>query len=105
SWDLVDASRQADFKLEEVREEDLPAEMRSMTLEERRAHLEKLRRERDALRAEINRLDLERTRFLREEMRRRNLTAEGAFDEAIRRTLRDQAARKGFTFEDSALSK
>jgi hypothetical protein len=105
SWDLVDASRQPDFKLEEVRDEDLPEEMRPLSLEERRARLEKLCRERDAVRAEINRLDAERARFIQEEMRRRNLSAEGAFDEAIRRAVRAQAARKGFSFEEPATDK
>ena len=99
-WDLVDASQKEGFKLEELRDEDLPAEMRGMSLEERSAHLAGLRKEREEIRAEINRLDVERARFIQEEMRRRHLTADGAFDEAVRRAVRAQAARKGFAFED-----
>ncbi len=101
AWDLVDASKEKDFKLEEVKAEDLPKEMQSMKPEERRAHIEKKRAEREALQKQANELGVKRQKHIDAEIKAKNLTQDSAFDEAVRRTIRDQASRKGFTFEGS----
>jgi len=101
SWDLVDAAKQKDFKLEEVKKEDLPKELQEMTLEARKAYLAKKQAERDAVQKETNELGVKRQKFIDAEVKARNLTQDSAFDEAVRRTIREQAGKKGFTFEAS----
>jgi hypothetical protein len=102
SWDLVDAAKQKDFKLEEVKKEDLPKELQEMTLEARKAYLAKKQAERDAIQKETNELAVKRQKFIDAEMKARNLTQDSAFDEAVRRTIHEQAGKKGFTFEGAS---
>jgi VWA domain-containing protein len=101
-WDLVDAVKGKDFKLEDVKKEDLPKDMQEMTLEARKALIATKGQERDALQKEINRIGVERQKFIDAEIKAKNLTQDSAFDEAVRRTIRDQAGRKGFKFEESS---
>src|SRR5205085_12383223 len=46
SWDLVDAAKAKDFKLSEIKKEELPAEMQKMNVEERKSFIEKHAKER-----------------------------------------------------------
>jgi VWA domain-containing protein len=101
-WDLVDAAKAKDFKLEEIKKEDLPKELQELSLEEKKALIAKKSQERDGLQKEINTLGVERQKFMDVEIKKRNLTQDSAFDEAVRKTIREQAGRKGFTFEGSS---
>jgi hypothetical protein len=97
-WDLVDKAKEKDFDLAKVPEADLPAEMKSMTLEQRKAHLEKKTAERAEIQARIKELDGKRQQAIREEMAKRGLDDGKAFDRAVRDAVREQAEEKGFTF-------
>ncbi len=99
-WDLVDASKDKSFDLSKVKAEELPKEMQAMTPEQRKAHVEKVGKDRDSLQKEINQIDVERQKFIQEEIKKRNLTQDSAFDEAVRKTIQKQAEKKGFTFEE-----
>jgi len=98
-WDLVDAAKEKEFKLESVKDEELPEEMRKMTMDERRAHIEKKRAERDAIVKQVQETGVKRAKFIQEEMKKRNLNQDSAFDEAVRRVIREQAAKRGYAFE------
>ena len=62
SWDLVDAVREEEVKLEELADADLPEEMRSMNLEERKAYIAKKAQEREQIKAQITQLREVRTK-------------------------------------------
>jgi hypothetical protein len=94
TWDLVDASKAKDFDLAKMKVEDLPQEMQKMTPEERKAHLQKKTQERDEIQKEIAKTNVERQKFIDEEMKKRNLTADASFDEAVRKTILEQAAKR-----------
>jgi hypothetical protein len=94
AWDLVDASKEKEFDLAKIKTEDLPQEMQKMTPEERKAHLEKMTKERETIQKEIAKLSVERQKFINEEMKKRNLTADASFDEAVRKTIAEQAAKR-----------
>lgn len=100
SWDLVDACREGEVKLEEVAETDLPEEMRAMTLEERRAHVAAMEGERAEIQKRIAAIDAKRRAFVAEEMKKHTELGELAFDKAVREAVRSQATAKGFEFED-----
>jgi len=93
-WDLVDASKAKDFDLAKIKVEDLPQEMQKMTAEERKAHLDAKLKEREEIQKEIGKTSVERQRFIDEEMKKKNLTADASFDEAVRKAIKEQAARK-----------
>jgi hypothetical protein len=97
-WDLVDKSREKDFDLAKVPVEDLPEDMRAMTLEQRQAHLAKKTAERAEIQARIKDLDAKRQAAIRDEMAKKGLDDGKAFDRALRDIVREQAAEKGFTF-------
>jgi len=87
-WDLVDAAKEKDFKLAELKDEQLPEDMRKMTLEERKNHIEKMAREREALQTKIKELATKRDAHIKQEVERKGLTSDKAFDQAVRSSLK-----------------
>jgi hypothetical protein len=71
-WDLVDAAKAKDFKLQDVKKEDLPKEMQELSLEARSALVAKMGQEREALQKEINQLGVERQKFIDAEIKSKN---------------------------------
>jgi len=99
-WDLVDACKQEGFELASVKEEDLPEAMRTMTPEERAAHVVKMGEERVRLQAEVSGLTEKRDAFVLEKRREAGLEQGDEFDRAIREALRARAEAKGLRFQD-----
>lgn len=93
--DLIDAIREKRVKLEEVKEEQLPEEMKKMKPEERKEHLEKKSKEREVLRAKIVELSKKRDEFLAAELKKRG--AKDSFDSSVLEALSEQAGKKGIT--------
>ena len=69
-------------------------------MEREKAHVEKISRERVEIQKEILETGKQRSAYITGEIKKRNLTQDSAFDEAVRRTVRMQAEKKGFTFEE-----
>lgn len=99
SWDLVDALVEKRVKVEELKPEDLPEEMRKMTPEERVAHIEKKRKGREDIQKEIAELSKERDEYVKAETKKLSLGGEKSFDEEVRKTIREQAEKKGYSFK------
>jgi hypothetical protein len=98
-WDLVDAVKDREFDLASVRDEDLPAEMRGLTPEQRKKFLDEKSEQRSRIQEKIRQLAAERARFIETQIKQKGLSTDAAFDEAVRRSLTEQAEAKGFTFE------
>lgn len=98
-WDLVDASKQPDFKLESIKDEELPESMRPMTMEQRRAHIAEKATAREAFQKRITELGDQRSRFVAAEIAKRSGSDASAFDRAIRNAIRAQASARGFVFK------
>lgn len=96
-WDLIDAIRDNTTTLEAVATEDLPASLRTMTLDQRKSELDRLTRERESIQSRIRTLAAERERFLVDH-RERHQSAD-TLDSAMIRAMREQARRLGFRFE------
>ena len=100
SWDLVDALRKGTVKLEDVKPEDLPEAMRTMTLDEQKAHIEAKTKERAKTQKKIQELNAERRKYVAEEMKKRAESGEEeTLDAAMMRTLHEQAEAKDFSLE------
>lgn len=99
SWDLCDAVQQEDFDIATLKDEELPEPVRNLPAEERLAFIEKTIAERDQLRGQIQEIGQKRQEFIREEIRKQGLSGDQSFDEAVRRSVIEQAKRKGFEFE------
>ena len=102
SWDLVDAMSRKDFDLAKVEKEELPAEMQTMTPDQRRAHLDQMAKKRAGVQQEIHQLNVQRQKFIDEEMKKGGKSADKGFDAAMLHAIREQATRKNFEFENTA---
>jgi hypothetical protein len=101
-WDLVEASRAEDFKLEDIRDEDLPEAMRGMTLKQRRAYIQSMADQRAAIQKQIAELGQQRQAFITEEMKKQAVDQSKAFGQVLRAAVREQARQKGLVFEEPA---
>ncbi|QRO00243.1 VWA domain-containing protein [Archangium violaceum] len=99
NWDLVDGTKTGAVKLEKLKDEDLPAELRGKSPEQRRAIVEAKEKERTEIRDRIQQLNLERQKYL--EAQRKAPGAEGGdtLDKAILHSVRTQAGAQSFTLE------
>lgn len=95
-WDLVDKSKQKDFKLEAVPVAELPTEMQKMTPAERKTHLEKMIAQRASVQKEIGEVGVKRAQFLQQETKKLGKT--NSLDSALLELVRSQALQRGFAF-------
>lgn len=95
-WDLVDAIDKKKVKLEEVKKEDLPADLAKLSSEELKAHVEKQTAERKNIQEKIQSLNKEREAYVSAELKKKG---EGnGLDVAMVKAIRTQAQKQQFTF-------
>ncbi len=102
AWDLVDAAGKKDFDITKVKEDDLPENMRKMTVAEREAYIAEQANRRAEIQKQIKDLGTERDAYVKKEMERKGLSEKSAFDAVLRTAVREQAVAKGFQFEKKA---
>ena len=73
--------------------------MREMPAGQCEEHVRKAGERRTSIQAGIKELTDKRDAFVKQEMAKRNLGENQSFDAALRRAIREQAVKKGFTFE------
>ena len=95
--DLLQSIENGAVKLDAMKAEDLPDELRQLAPEARQQEIERRLADRRALRAEITALARQRDAFLTAERRRRAGKAgvQNSFDLAVSYALKQQLARKG----------
>lgn len=98
SWDLVDAVRLQTVVLADVKTEDLPEVMQSMTLEQRGEHIAAMQEKRSAVQAKVNDLAAQRSVFVHAEQLKQQQGAELSLDRALTGAIRNQAEAKGYRF-------
>ncbi len=94
--DLVDDLKGERVKLAQIKDDQLPPEMRSMSLEQKEAFLKARSAEREKIQARIAELLKQRNAYIQEEMRKR--AGGGGFDEQIRAIVVEQAKAKGIRY-------
>ncbi len=100
-WDLVDACKQVEFKIEDVKAEHLPENMRTMTLEQKKAYIAEVAQKRGEMQTKITELNTQRQQYVEAAMKAMAETNNNqSFDAAIRKAIREQALSKGFKYED-----
>ncbi len=99
SWDLVDAYREGKVKLEDLKESELPAEMKQMNESEKKAYLEKTEKERRRIQETINRLNDARKKYIAAQLKNQDKNTDSSFGAAVVKVVREQAAAKNFRFE------
>lgn len=95
-WDLVDRLKvDKDFDVRKVPVDELCDEMKKLTPDQRVAYVKEKAAQREAMQKEINELNTRRLQYLADHAKKNPSKADQAFDEAVRNTLREQAAKKG----------
>jgi hypothetical protein len=96
-WDVVDAYKNDEKVVTKLKEEELPDEMKKMSVTERTAYIEKLKKEREAISKEIQETEKKIQDFTATELKKsgESLTLDKVMQEAVV----EQAKVKGFKFE------
>ncbi|MFO0856871.1 MAG: vWA domain-containing protein [Phycisphaerales bacterium] len=94
-WDLVDAIKDGKVKLEELKQEDAPKELRGLTIVEQSKKVEEMRTRRVEINKRVAELNIQRETFLREQRKAggKDTTLGAALLEAIDK----QAKEEGWT--------
>jgi len=91
--DLLDDLKEGKVKLAEIKDDQLPDDLRKMKPEERKAHIEKLQKERDELKKKALELDKKRLDYIAKKLAEEKGKAKDGFDTQILDTLRKQAEK------------
>ena len=97
AWDLVDHAKEKDFDISKLKAEELPEEMRKLSIEERKTYVEKKRAEREELQKKLSGLAGERDKFVAEKQREQS--KDTTLGSAVTTAVREQAEKKGMSFE------
>jgi len=96
SWDLVDAYKNNETKVEDLTEKELPDNMKKMTNNERLAYIKTMAEKRDRLKEKMNKLVVERQKYLEQKNKEQGSSASRSLDTAMIKVICKQAKAKGF---------
>jgi hypothetical protein len=96
AWDLCDAIKADAAKLEDMRAEDLPDNMRAMSAAERRAYVDGQVATRARIQQEISNLNVKRAAYIAEQNR---ANATETLDTALIKAICEQGTKRNFMFE------
>ncbi len=98
SGDLLNALANGRVKLKDLKDEELPAELRQLSKEKRQRLIESRRKERARIQQEIKTLSRQRQEFLAEAAEKAgDYPPHNTLDAAVLQAIREQAVRKQFT--------
>ncbi len=99
AWDLVDAEKEGSVKVEELKDDELPAEMKKMSKAERKAYVDKKMKERKTIQDKISNLRKERDKYVIQKQKQMAASGLNTLDAVIIKAIRDQAEQKKYAFE------
>jgi hypothetical protein len=97
SWDLVDAAKDDEKAIVNAREEQLPKEMKGMSVEQRKVYVKAKTEERQKIQTEIQTLNKKRQEYIVTHTPKEN--QEGMLDAVMIKSIKDQARTKNFSWK------
>ena len=98
--ELLDAIAEKKVTLDKVKKDELPEELRKLSPDELKAHVEAKQKERAELQKRITELSKERDAYVGAERKKLAKAGKGdGFDEQVSKSLRTQAKKKGISYE------
>jgi hypothetical protein len=92
-WDLVDATvNDKKIKLEDVKEEDLPQDLKKMSVQERKDYIDAKAKQRGEIQQKINTLNTEREKYVAD--KRREQGKDDTLDTALMQAVDEQLGAK-----------
>ncbi|HTU21673.1 MAG TPA: VWA domain-containing protein [Gemmataceae bacterium] len=102
AYDLLDAIKAKKVKLADLKESELPEQMKKMNAKERQEYLDKLEKRRAELSKKALELDKKRAAYIKEELAKRakkeGKDAKDSFDNQVLETLRKQAKKHNIDY-------
>lgn len=95
-WDLVDAVS-GGLSVKDMKDEELPSEMRDMSKNEREKYIKEMSMKREKIKERINKLNAERRAYIEKKLKESG--EENTLDRAIIGAVRESAGKKGFVFK------
>lgn len=92
--DLLQDIENGSTKLDSIKAEDLPSDLKELSTEERTKEIQKRLAERIEIRKQILSLSKQRTDYIAAEQKKRNGSSQNGFDVAVSKALREQLAKK-----------
>jgi Mg-chelatase subunit ChlD len=106
SYDLLQNIKDGKVKLENLKKDELPAELQKLSLQEQHAYLDKLDKSRTELMKKATELDSKRAAYIRQKQAEETRTgARDSFDNQVLLILRRQAARNNIQYGDEEKKK
>ena len=99
SWDLVDAVKEGNIETSQLKDEELPEEMKKMDKKEKKEYVAAKTKEREEIKKEINKLNEARKKYVAEEMKKLSKPGEDTLDAVMIKTIQEQVSKKHFTFK------
>ena len=96
-WDLVDRAKEKEFDFSKLKDEELPVELRKLSVDECKVFVAKKTAEREALQKELGSLAKEREKFVAAKMKEAG--KDDTLGAAVTGAVREQASKKGVVFE------
>lgn len=97
SWDLVDAAKDNEKVIDQTKEQDLPSEMKGMTIEQRKTYVKQKSLERSAIQKEIQELSQKRQEYIVNKTPKEDNNA--MLDGAMIKAIKEQARVKNLSFK------
>jgi Mg-chelatase subunit ChlD len=98
NYDLLDCIKKGKIKLEDLKKEELPEQLRGMTTKEQKAYLEKLEQRRKELNDKVLALDKKRSDFIAKKQAEDAARNKNSFDNEVLVVLRNQAKTCGIDY-------
>ncbi len=95
SWDLVDADKEGDFSYDDLKDSQLPEELKGKSKAEIKSYVEKKRKTREKLQNEIASLNLKRRKYVTKQ----NNDTQNGLENAMINALKTQAEKKNYKWE------
>jgi hypothetical protein len=97
SWDLLDAVQNKKVDLAKVKDDQLPADMRKMSLPQREKYVQELAGKRADIQKKINDANEKRRLFVANAVK--NAPTKSTLEEAILASVKEEAQKKGFSIK------
>lgn len=101
SNELIQAIENGSVKLDELKNEELPTELQTMTKEQQEEFVNQKLEERELIKAEIKTLEEQRQAYIEEELEKMDDKGENSFSEKIYSTVKTQAKTKNINYSGS----
>ncbi len=99
NWDLVDAIEEGAVKLDALKADELPAEMKTMTDEKKAQYIVGKAEQRKKLKQEIATLSKDRDAYVAAQQKQAAANTANTVNDALTTAIRDQGGKKGFVSE------